>query len=140
MIPVGADIFSADISAAVQPSESFKLDMEREFISERIDGLEAVRQAVFKILNTERYSYPIYSWDYGVELDDLFGEPYDYVCAELQRRIAEALECDDRIESVGDFVFTRKAGGVILVEFVVRSVFGTLESYINYRNGGDVIV
>lgn len=140
MIPEGADIFSADLSAADQPSESFKLDLEREFISERIDGIDAVRQAVFKILNTERYRYPIYSWDYGVKLDGLFGEPFDYVCAELQRRIAEALECDDRIAGVEGFNFTRKKGGVIFVEFIVRSVYGTFESYLNYRNGGGAVV
>lgn len=134
MLPEGNNIFSAEFSDAVQPSESFRLDLEKEYIFERVDGLEAVRQAVFKALNTERYRYPIYSWDYGIELDDLFGKPYDYVAAELVRRITEALECDDRIRSVGEFQFSRR-GSEVLVRFKVCSIFGTIESYLDYKFG-----
>lgn len=36
-----------------------------------MDGMEAVKQAVYKILQTERYKYVIYDWNYGVELEDL---------------------------------------------------------------------
>lgn len=124
MIPVSSGVFAAAPNTANPPSKSFKLDHETDSITQRIDGLEAVKQAVFKILNTERYLYPVYSWDYGVELADLFGEPYDYVCAELERRIREALECDDRINSVDDFVFSREKKGVVSVSFSVHSIFG----------------
>lgn len=128
MIPQGAEIFSMDISAAAAPSESFKLDQENGVIRGSVDGIEAVRQAVFKILNTERYRYPIYSWDYGVEISDLLGQPFDYVCAELERRIGEALVCDDRISGVDGFEFERQKGGAVLARFVVRSVFGSFDS------------
>ena len=47
--------------------------------------LVAVKQAVYKIIMTERYQYIMYSWNYGVELLDLFGEPVTYVCPELKR-------------------------------------------------------
>ena len=47
----------------------------------------------------------MYSWDYGVELADLFGEPVSYVCPELERRITEALLQDGRIEGVDGFSF-----------------------------------
>lgn len=40
----------------------------------KADGEEANRQAILKILNTERYKNVIYSWDYGVELQDLRGK------------------------------------------------------------------
>lgn len=130
LVPASKSIFSLEINAADQPSESFKLDSENGSIVKRIDGIEAVRQAVFKILNTERYLYPVYSWDYGVELADLFGEPYDYVCAELERRIREALECDDRINSVDEFVFSRVDSGnsgAVNVTFSVHTVFGSFD-------------
>jgi hypothetical protein len=70
-----------------------------------IDDLESVIQAIYLILSTERYKYIIYSWDYGVELVDLFGKPMPYVMSELPRRITEALTMDDRIEDVVDFEF-----------------------------------
>lgn len=61
------------------------------------DGREAMEQVIYKILNTERYRYVVYSWNYGIELMDLFGMPADYVCPVLEKRISEALLQDDRI-------------------------------------------
>lgn len=72
------------------------------------DGLDAVIQAIYLILSTERYQYIIYSWDYGVELLTLIGKPMSYVTAELPRRITEALMQDNRIKEVTDFQFEKR--------------------------------
>ena len=42
-------------------------------------------KVVFNILNTERYQYIIYSWNYGIELIDLYGQPVSYVIPELKK-------------------------------------------------------
>ena len=89
------------------------------------DELEAVRQAIYKILNTERYQYLIYSWNYGIELADLFGQPIPYVYAEIQRRITEALLQDDRITDVYDFDFSNNSDDV-LCKFSVKTRFGEI--------------
>lgn len=68
-----------------------------------VDDEDAVRQAILKILNTERYEHEIYSWDYGVELQDLIGKPMVYVLSEIQQRVTDALTADDRIDSIEDF-------------------------------------
>jgi hypothetical protein len=80
-----------------QPSRTYKIDIDKEKIRGYTEEIEAVKQAIYKIINTERYNYLIYSWNYGIELADLFGEPIPYVYSELKRRIAEALTQDDRI-------------------------------------------
>ena len=92
------------------------------------DELEAMKQVVFKILNTERYQYIIYSWNYGIELLDLYGEPVTYVCPELERRITEALVQDDRIESVDSFVFDVLEKRTVKVTFTVHTIFGGIEA------------
>lgn len=71
-----------------------------------VDGLEAIKQSVYFILSTERYPYIIYTWNYGIELNDLIGQPMPYVMSEVERRVTDALTQDDRIISVGDFDFT----------------------------------
>ena len=92
-----------------------------------MDQTDAVSQAIYCILNTERYDTLVYSWDFGVELKDLYGEPLGYVLPELERRITEALIQDDRIESVGDFQFDTSRKGVVAVSFSVESSVGKVQ-------------
>ena len=99
--------------------------IEEEQIVGQTDELAAMEQAVYKILNTERYRFVIYSWNYGVELADLFGKPIPWVFSELPRRITEALLQDDRILAVTDFDLTHKRGDV-LAKFRVQTTFGDL--------------
>ena len=95
-------------------------------IQGKTDGLDALRQTIYCILNTERYRYPIYSWNYGVELEGLFGRPVSYVKSELKRVIREALLQDDRIDKVDGFVFEEQ-GKRLSVTFQVHSRQGILE-------------
>lgn len=94
-----------EIEVAEQPSLCHHMIRETCNVVGECDGLEAVKQAIYNILNTERYRYIIFSWNYGVELQDLIGKPMDYVMVEVERRITEALTQDDRIDSVDNFEF-----------------------------------
>lgn len=134
MIPSVNDILSADIEVKTEPSLNYKMDAENNTVIGKVDESEAMKQVVFKILNTERFKYVIYSQDYGTETEDLLGEPMSFVCSELESRITEALTQDDRIESVSDFNFTLPQKGAVLVTFVVHTVFGdvTAERTVNF--------
>lgn len=127
MIPSASGFLASDFEITEQPSKTYKMDLEGNTTRGYTDGLEAMKQVVFKILNTERYKYPMYSWNYGVELEDLFGEPVSWVCPELQRRITEALTWDERIESVTDFEFDLSRKGVVAVTFIVHTIYGDFE-------------
>ena len=72
----------------------------------------------------------IYSWDYGVELSDLIGEPVSYVLPEIKRRITEALTQDDRITDVSGFEFDTSKKGVVQVAFQVETAMGSVQSEI----------
>lgn len=126
MIPKNDDLV-ADFEVQSQPSITYKMNINEETISKKVDDLEAIKQAVYKILNTERYQYVIYSWNYGIELQDLFGMPLPYVYPELKRRITEALLWDERITDVTDFSFTHKRGEVSAT-FTVHTVAGNFEA------------
>lgn len=92
-----------------------------------VDDLDAVKQAIYLILNTERYKHLIYSWDYGVELIDLIGKPIPYVLSELPRRIKEALIQDNRISDVTGFEF-ENVGKAIHVKFNVITNVGNIST------------
>jgi len=90
-----------------------------------IDGLEAFSQAVNLVLDTERYSEIIFSWDYGMEFDDLIGERKSIVEVDIERRIDEALKQDDRYTGIEDFSITFE-GEQANIRFTVNSVFGNI--------------
>lgn len=126
MIPSVNDILTTDLEVSTQPSKTYRMYPDGKNINGVCDDLEAVKQSIYKILNTERYHYIIYSWGYAVELADLVGQPISYVCSELQRRITEALTQDDRIESVGDFEFDTSKRHEVVCTFVVHTIFGDI--------------
>lgn len=127
MIPSVNDVLTEELEVTTQPSKTHKMDINDKYINGTCDDLESVKQAVYKILNTERYEFIIYSWDYGVELADLIGEPISYVCSEVKRRITEALLQDDRIESVSEFEFDLSKKHELVCAFVVHTSFGNME-------------
>ncbi len=125
MIPeVEADMI--DIEVETEPGRTYALDIENGRIRGIADELEAVRQAVYCILNTERYETLIYSWDYGVELKELAGEQKEYAYPEIKRCITEALLQDDRITAVDDFEFEGSLKAVH-VKFKVYTIYGDME-------------
>ncbi|NQX68071.1 DUF2634 domain-containing protein [Paenibacillus alba] len=110
-----------------QPSKTYQLDPFQQRMIGVVDGLEAVKQAVYKILQTERFKHTIYGSDYGSEFNSIVGKSASYVKAELGRRIQEALVQDDRILSVDNVKIT-VSGDSALAEFTVVSLFGNFES------------
>lgn len=113
-------------TTSIVPNKSYRMKIADEKILGNIDELDAIAQACYKILNTERYQYVIYSWNYGIELQDLFGKPIPYIYSELPRRIKEALTQDDRINSVEDFELSYDKGNV-LAKFTVKTNLGNIE-------------
>ena len=134
MIPSTNNILSYDLEMETEPSVNYKMNIKQDIINGTADELEAMKQVIYKILNTERYQYIIYSWNYGIELMDLFGMPVIYVIPELERRITEALIQDERIESVDDFEFDSSEKRTVKASFTVHTIFGDVqtEKVVNY--------
>ena len=127
MIPSTSGAILTDLTVEKQPTKTYKLDVQNNIVNGFCDGIESMKQTVYKILNTERYSNIMYSWNYGIELLDLFGEPIDYVVTELKRRITEALLQDDRILSVDEFDYKTDRRSVSMT-FTVHTIFGDVQS------------
>lgn len=91
-----------------------------------VNDLEALKQAIYKVLDTEQYEYPIYSFSYGIAWKELIGEERPYVRAEMKRMIREALLRDDRIREVDGFSFSF-TGDKCQCSFNVSSIYGDME-------------
>lgn len=110
----------------IQPSRTYHLDLVRKRVSAMIDGHEAIIQAVRKILHTERYAYAIYSSQYGVELDRLIGQEYDFIASDIKRTLTEALLVDNRITGLENFEMEKTGLDTMEVNFLVNSIEGEI--------------
>lgn len=126
MIP-DVELLAEEITETEYPTNTYRIVNVGDVssINGYVDDIEAIKQAIYLILSTERYEHIIYSWDYGVELVDLYGQPLPYVISELERRIIEALTQDDRIDDVINFEF-EKNGKRLHTTFTVVTKVGEI--------------
>ncbi|NOU68394.1 DUF2634 domain-containing protein [Paenibacillus sp. LMG 31461] len=108
-------------------SKTYRIDHENKRIVGIVDGIEAVKQAVYKIMQTERFEHLVYGPDYGGEYKSLIGKRESYVRSEIWRRIEESLLQDDRITAIEDMKIT-VTGDSALAEFTVVSKYGRFQS------------
>ena len=127
MIPESSGVnFNEIYSKADLVSKTYAIDFDKNRIVGERDGLSALKDTVFKILNTERYIYDIYDWNYGVEFSEIIGMDRKLAVTEIELRIKDALSVDKRIESVSDFIFVENRNS-IEVTFTVKSVLGDFD-------------
>lgn len=125
MLPVSEDeLLTGDFEEG-EPETSLSYRLQEGRISGYVDGTDAVRQAIELIFATERFAYSIYSSNYGIELQELFGLNPGLLYARLTSRIEEALLADDRILELGDFNFEARDGRVC-ISFTVKTIYGEL--------------
>jgi hypothetical protein len=128
VIPSTSGYLDQDFEIEEQPTKVYRMTLGGNSIRGFNDEQEAMKQAVFRILNTERYQYIIYPWWYGIETLDLYGEPVTWVCPELERRVTEALLVDSRISEVADFEHDISQKGVVHTSFTVKTIYGNLKA------------
>ncbi|MCL2462909.1 MAG: DUF2634 domain-containing protein [Defluviitaleaceae bacterium] len=131
MIPDNGIDLTGGVSVVSFPTRTYKLRLDTDRIAGYTEGLDAMEQMIYKALLTDRYRYLIYDWNYGFEVDDLFGKDRSYVKPELIRRITECLMADDRVLGVENFAFPapddnayNSARNTVVVTFTARTVFG----------------
>lgn len=115
-----------DFELETEPSFTYAMKIPDDEITEsrfigKVDGIEAKEQAIRKILNTERYEYEIYSWNFAIETQDLYGMDIPFVMSEIKVRITDAITADDRFESVDNFVVKQIDKHTIYCTFKVIS-------------------
>lgn len=104
----------------------YKLDLEEKRVYGKIDEQEACKQAVLKILLTERFENVIYSENYGVELNRFIGQDLDFIKSDIERSIKEALLTDNRITEISDFKIDKVEIDSILISFNVITSNGEI--------------
>lgn len=117
-----------------QPDLTYRLG--NTTVAGKIDKLESIKQAVYHILSTERYSSPIYDDDYGVELERYIGKDIGYIQADIENTLKEALTQDDRITNVvvNDVEKSDKRKNACVIKFTVYTIYGNYNENMSILN------
>lgn len=117
-----------------QPDLTYRLGSTT--VAGKIDKLESIKQAVYHILSTERYSSPIYDDNYGVELEQYIGKDIGYIQADIENTLREALTQDDRITNVvvNDVKKSDKQKNACVIEFTVYTIYGNYNENMSILN------
>lgn len=115
------------VSPADQPTKTYRIDFEKNRIIGYVDRQDAMKQAIYKVIMTDRFKHLIYSWNYGTEWEAVQGKSWGVVESELKRIINEALLADSRILEIRNFEVSRISSRVFAASFTAETIFGDVE-------------
>lgn len=114
-------------TAREAPSLTYRLDLDKNRIVGKVDGLAAVQQAIQKAIITPRWKCLIYDNQYGSEIKEAIiakDVTEEYVASVMEGFIRDALKPDTRILDVSDFTFEFE-GDNAYIGFTASTIFGT---------------
>ncbi len=110
--------------------KEFGLDFKTGQLTGKIvEGIEAIKVWCYLALRVARYHFFICSWDYGNEIEDLYGNGYsaEHIESEAARMIEECLLENDYIESVEISDANYKAGR-FKATITIETIYGESDS------------
>lgn len=125
MIPTNRNIIVNQIGQN-EVTRTYKVDNYNKRIIGTTDGQSAIEQAIMKNFDTERYTYVIYSKNYGIELEKYIGKDFDYIQADLQRTLEDCLLADSRIYAISNLQFTQEGLDYISITLDLQTKSGVL--------------
>lgn len=111
------------------PSLTYKLDLDKGRIVGRIDGPEAVRQAIRKALITPRFKCLIYDHNYGSEIEQAYiaeNATDDFIDATVESYVKDALLPDTRVLDCHDFHVEHQDDS-LFISFICDTSFGEIK-------------
>ena len=120
-------------SATIEIPREYEIDFATGQLTGKIvEGIDAIKTWVWCCMHTQRFRYPIYSWDYGADMEQYVGQalPDEYLEVDLRDEIEEALKVNAWIPGIKDYNFERSGSGM-KVSFAVETTLGqeTKEEY-----------
>ena len=99
-----------------------------ELTGEIVEGIEALKVWAWNCIRTERYRYPIYSWQYGTEYEQYIGQTVsdEYLQNDCYTETQEALMVNPYITGIDDFA-AEIDGDRLHVTFTLETTLGETE-------------
>lgn len=125
MLPEILNFNNEDVTE-IYGSITYKIDFKHKRIVGKTNGLNSIKQSIFKILNTERFSKEIYSEHYGIEFEKFIGTNLDFIKSDIERTVSEALLIDDRIRKISNFNIVNLKKDSLEFSFIAETIEGNV--------------
>lgn len=98
-----------------------------QLTGEIVEGAEAIKVWIWLALQTPRYRYYAYSWDYGSEFENLIGQGYseEYIETEMRRMTEDCLLINENIQSISNFSVSIK-DSALCVSLTANTLYGDI--------------
>lgn len=113
-------------AATITTYKEYEFDFNNNTLTgKQLKGKKALKMWIYKALRTPRYVHPIYTWDYGQDLDELIGQGYevDYIKSEVERKVTECLLVNDKITRCHNFEINL-INDTLHITFTAETIFG----------------
>lgn len=128
----------AQITARAQTADvitmpkEYGLDFKTgQLTGEIVEGIEAIKVWIWNCLHVQRFRHPIYSWDYGADLEQYIGQEVtqEFLNTDCEDEIRETMLVNPYITDIEDFSASFEKDR-LLISFRVITKFGDTE--VNY--------
>ncbi len=106
-------------------TKTYFLDFKNKRICGYVNDKKAMEQSIMKVLDTKRYAFEIYDWNYGSQLNELIGKNSVIVEMLAEKYINDALLADSRIEKIKNFEMEKDMNEVS-IKFDAITNIGTI--------------
>jgi len=113
--------------------KEYEMDFETGMLTGHVvSGIEAIKVWIWCALHTQRFRYAIYSWDYGADVEQYFGQAVtdEFLNTDYHDEVEETLTISPYITGIDNFS-AYMDGSVLHAEFLVRTIYGDTEVSIN---------
>lgn len=111
-----------------QTPKEYEIDFKTgQLTGNIVEGAEAVKVWIWLVLQTPRYRYYVYTWDYGNEFEDLIGQGYteEYIEAETKRMTEDCLLVNENIKEITDFSAS-VVNNTLTISFTASTIYGNV--------------
>ena len=118
-----------EAAEGIKTPKEYEIDFRTGQLTGRVvEGLEAIKIWIWITLQTARYRYFVYSWDYGNEFEDLIGQGYteEYIGAEAQRMTEDCLLINENIQSISNFSVSME-NEKLQISFTANTIYGDIQ-------------
>lgn len=118
------ELIESEVEERDIPRE-FELDFSTgQLTGNIVEGIEAIRVWIYIALQVVRYRYFVLSWDYGNEIETLYGKGYslEHLESEISKMIEDCLLVNKYIEKV-DIESVKYRQGKLTAKIVVTTIY-----------------